>query len=186
MAEYQMTLMDRQRIARDTMAFWLDTNGINYEFRAGQHADFTFLHPSPEHEGDSSRTFSFANSPQDKGMVMIALGRRETGFKTALKTAALGTKFNVSRPRGLPTPVFAQSLIPNDLQRTPPGQFDKYPTISVLGRTKRTEGELSRKEQLCSMQRSKINTIQPSSRRMEVTTGRYKGLFLSCSSLARW
>jgi hypothetical protein len=87
---------------------------------------------------------------------------------------------------GLPTPVFAQSLIPNDLQRTPPGQFDKYPTISVLGRTKRTEGELSRKEQLCSMQRSKINTIQPSSRKMEVTTGRYKGLSLSCSSLARW
>jgi RNA polymerase sigma factor (sigma-70 family) len=49
----------------------------------------------------------------------------------------------------------------------------------------RLEGELSRKEQLCSMQRSKINTIQPSSRKMEVTTGRYKGLFLSCSSLAR-
>jgi hypothetical protein len=27
MAEYQMTLVDRQRIARDTMAFWFDTSG---------------------------------------------------------------------------------------------------------------------------------------------------------------
>src|ERR1700752_5167732 len=41
-----------------------------------------------------------ANSPHDKGMVMIALRMRETGFKTALKTAALGTKFKGSRPRG--------------------------------------------------------------------------------------
>jgi hypothetical protein len=41
MAEYQMTLMDRQRIARDTMAFWLDTNGANFGFRAGQHADLS-------------------------------------------------------------------------------------------------------------------------------------------------
>jgi len=100
MAEYQMTLMDRQRIARDTMAFWLDTNGTNYQFRAGQHADFTFLHPSREHEGDNSRTFSLANSPQDRGQVMIALRMRETGFKTAMKGAALGTKFQVSRARG--------------------------------------------------------------------------------------
>ena len=36
MAEYQMTLMDRQRIARDTMAFWFDANSARYEFRAGQ------------------------------------------------------------------------------------------------------------------------------------------------------
>src|ERR1700740_2434118 len=100
MAEFKMTLMDRQRIARDTMAFWLDTNGTSYPFRAGQHADFSFLQPSPEHAADYSRTFSLANSPQDKGQVMIALRMRQTGFKTALKAAALGTRFQVSRPRG--------------------------------------------------------------------------------------
>ena len=100
MAEYQMTLKDRQRIARDTMAFWFDTNGARYEFRAGQHADFVFQDPSLEQEGDNSRTFSLANSPHDKGLVMVALRMRETGFKTALKMAALGTRFKVSRPRG--------------------------------------------------------------------------------------
>jgi ferredoxin-NADP reductase len=99
-AEYQMTLVDHQRIARDTMTFWFDANGTNYVFRAGQHADFAFLHPSIEDESDNSRTFSLANSPHDTGLVMIAMRMRETGFKTALKSAALGTKFKVSRPRG--------------------------------------------------------------------------------------
>lgn len=98
MAEYQMTLMGRQTIARDTMAFWLATNGSRYEFRAGQHADFAFLHPPLE--VDNSRTFSLANSPNEKGLVMIALRMRETGFKLALKAAARGTRFKVSRPRG--------------------------------------------------------------------------------------
>ena len=100
MAEYQITLMQRQGIARDTMAFWFDTHGASYQFRAGQHADFAFLQPSPEHERDNSRTFSLANSPQDKRQITIALRIRETAFKNALKAAPLGTKFQVSRPRG--------------------------------------------------------------------------------------
>src|ERR1700730_9378423 len=95
MAEYQMTLMDRQRIARDTMAFWFDTNGARYEFRAGQHADFVF-----GNESDNSRTFSLASSPLDKEPLMIAMRMRKTAFKSALKAAALGTKFVVSRRRG--------------------------------------------------------------------------------------
>jgi ferredoxin-NADP reductase len=95
MAEYQMTLVDRQRIARDTMAFWFDTNGASYEFRAGQHADFGFGSAS-----DNSHTFSLASSPRDKKPVMIAMRMRQTAFKSALRAAALGTKFTVSRPRG--------------------------------------------------------------------------------------
>lgn len=100
MAEYEMTLMDRQRVARNTMAFWFDTNGAHYEFRAGQHADFVFSQPFVNCEGDNSRTFSLANSPHDTHLPMIALRLRETPFKMSLKTAALGTKFKVSRPRG--------------------------------------------------------------------------------------
>jgi len=100
MPEYEMTLVDRQRIARDTMAFWFDANGAGFEFRAGQHADFMFMRPCMESDGDNSRTFSLASAPRDKKLVMIALRMRKTGFKTALKSAALGTKFIVSRPRG--------------------------------------------------------------------------------------
>lgn len=95
MAEYQMTLVDRQRIARDTMAFWFAANGARYEFRPGQHADFVF-----GSESDNSRTFSLASSPLDKEPLMIAMRMRRTAFKNALKAAALGTRFIVSRPRG--------------------------------------------------------------------------------------
>ena len=48
--------------------------------------------------GDNFRTLSFASSPHDKRPVMIAMRMRKTPFKTALKSAALGTKFIVSRP----------------------------------------------------------------------------------------
>jgi len=100
MAEYQMILVDRQRIARDTMAFWFDTNGDKFEFRAGQHADFAFAHPCAGSESDNFRTFSLACSPLAKWPVMIAMRMRKTCFKSALRAAALGTKFTVSRPRG--------------------------------------------------------------------------------------
>jgi ferredoxin-NADP reductase len=100
MAEYEMTLVDRQRIARDTMAFWFDTDGASFGFRAGQHADFVVTRPYIESESDNSRTFSLASSPYEKRPVMIAMRMRKTGFKTALKSAPLGTKFIVSRPRG--------------------------------------------------------------------------------------
>ena len=100
MAAYQMTLVDRQRIARDTVAFWLDANGASFDFRAGQHADFVFTDPSVKSENDNSRIFSLASSPHDKRPVMIAMRMRKTAFKNALKAAALGTKFTVSRPRG--------------------------------------------------------------------------------------
>jgi ferredoxin-NADP reductase len=99
-ADYQMTLVDRQRIARDTMAFRFETNGASFEFRAGQHADFVFTRPCAGSESDNSRTFSFASSPHELEPVMIAMRMRKTAFKSALKAAALGTKFIVSRPRG--------------------------------------------------------------------------------------
>jgi ferredoxin-NADP reductase len=100
MAEYQMTLVDRQRIARDTMAFWFEADGTRFEFRAGQHADFVFTRPCMGSESDNSRTFSLASSPRDKEPVMIATRMRKTAFKSALKAADRGTKFIVSRPRG--------------------------------------------------------------------------------------
>jgi ferredoxin-NADP reductase len=100
MAEYQMSLVDRQRVARDTMAFWFEANGAGFEFRAGQHADFVFTRPCMGSESDNSRTFSFASSPHDQEPVMIAMRMRKTAFKSALKAVDRGTKFIVSRPRG--------------------------------------------------------------------------------------
>jgi ferredoxin-NADP reductase len=100
MADYQMTLVDRQTIAKDTMAFWFSSNGASFTFRAGQHADFVFMQPRVGSETDNFRTFSLADAPRDKQPIMIAMRMRKTLFKSALMAAALGTKFVVSRPRG--------------------------------------------------------------------------------------
>jgi ferredoxin-NADP reductase len=100
MAADQMTLIARQRIARDTMACWFDTNGTNFEFRAGQHADFILTHPCKGTENDNSRTVSIASSPHDRSSVMIAMRTRKTAVWSSLQAAALGAPFIVSRPRG--------------------------------------------------------------------------------------
>jgi ferredoxin-NADP reductase len=100
MAEHRMTLVDRQQIALDTMAFWFEPDHGLFEFRAGQHVDLVFAHPQQGSENDNFRTFSLAGSPQEKKSIMIATRMRKTIFKTALQAAALGTKFVVSRSRG--------------------------------------------------------------------------------------
>lgn len=100
MAEYQMELVRRTEVARGTMAFWFDPRRAKYEFRAGQHADFSFTQPLKENATDNARTFSLASSPSDEGPLMIAMRMRETGFKNAISVAPLGTTFKVSRPRG--------------------------------------------------------------------------------------
>jgi ferredoxin-NADP reductase len=100
MAEYQMTLVDRQQIASDTMAYWFEPDDGYFEFRAGQHVDLVFAQPHEGCENDNFRTFSVASCPQEKESIMIAMRMRKTTFKTALKDAALGTKFVVSRARG--------------------------------------------------------------------------------------
>jgi ferredoxin-NADP reductase len=100
MAEYRMTLVDRQRIALDTMAFWFEPDDGYFEFRAGQHLDVAFAQPKPGSENDNFRTFSLANAPQENKPIMIAMRMRKTVFKNALQSAGLGTKFIISRPRG--------------------------------------------------------------------------------------
>lgn len=100
MALCQMTLVDRQRIARDTMAFWFDTNGVSFEFRAGQHADFIPTGPFKGADGGSSLTCSIASPPQGKSPVMLATRMCQSAFRRVLDLAALGDRFIVSRARG--------------------------------------------------------------------------------------
>lgn len=99
MPEYEMKLVERRKIARDTMAFWFSCDGGAYEFRAGQNADFAFAEPAAG-STDTARTFSLANSPHDRGLVMAATRMRASEFKTALGAAPNGARFKVSRARG--------------------------------------------------------------------------------------
>ena len=90
MPEFLLALKDRQEVAKDTMAFWFDTLGTGYTFRAGQNADFILIDP-PETDGDgNARTFSFASSPNVKDSLVVAMWMRKTAFKNSLRAIPLG------------------------------------------------------------------------------------------------
>ena len=82
------------------MAFWFDTNGTSFEFRAGQHADFIPTHPFRPTGRESSLTFSIASPPQGKSPVMLAMRTCQSALRNVLELAALGDRFIVSRARG--------------------------------------------------------------------------------------
>ena len=100
MALCHMTLVDRQTIAKDTTAFWLESGGASFEFRAGQHAHFIPTRLFPATYGSSSLTFSIASPPKGKKTVMLAIRAGQTTFRSVLELAALGDRFVVSRVRG--------------------------------------------------------------------------------------
>ncbi len=100
MADHLFALKDRREIAPGTMAFWFDTAGSGYRFRAGQNADFTLIDP-PETDAEGNvRTFSFASSPHEADAFMVATRMRKTAFKNCLRSVPLGTKVKVSDPMG--------------------------------------------------------------------------------------
>jgi ferredoxin-NADP reductase len=100
MAEYLFPLQDRREIADGTMAFWFDTLSTDFDFKAGQFADFTLMDPPHMDAEGNSRTFSLASSPGEKGTVMVATRMRDTAFKNSLKEIPLGTKVRVEGPMG--------------------------------------------------------------------------------------
>jgi len=100
MPEFLLALKDRQEVAKDTMAFWFDTLGTGYTFRAGQNADFILIEP-PKTDGEgNARTFSFASSPNTKDSLVVAMRMRETAFKNSLRAIPLGTRIKVSSLMG--------------------------------------------------------------------------------------
>jgi ferredoxin-NADP reductase len=100
MAEYLLGLNDRQEVAKDTMAFWFETLGTGYTFKAGQSADFILIDP-PETDGEgNARSFSFATSPNNRTSFMVAMRMRATAFKKTLQAIPLGTAVKVSSPMG--------------------------------------------------------------------------------------
>jgi ferredoxin-NADP reductase len=100
MSEYLLPLKYRQKVARDTMAFWFDTLATGYTFKAGQNADFLLIDPPKTDGGGNARTFSFATSPNDPASLMIAMRMRNSAFKENLQTIPLGTRFKVTPPMG--------------------------------------------------------------------------------------
>ena len=100
MAEHLFPLKDRREVAEGTAAFWFDSSGSDFTFRAGQNADFMLVNPPETDSEGNARTFSFCSSPNNKGTIMVATRMRPTAFKNSLKVIPLGTGVKVGPSMG--------------------------------------------------------------------------------------
>ena len=67
MADYSIELIERETAAEATMAF-LFARPSGFEFRAGQCADLTLIHPTETDAEGDARTFSIASPPFEDGL----------------------------------------------------------------------------------------------------------------------
>ncbi len=100
MADYTIILKHREEVAEDTMAFCFDIAGTGYTFKAGQNAAFTLLEPPETDTAGTTRTLSFASSPNDLSSLMVAMRMRRSAFKNRLRVLPIGSKLRVSSATG--------------------------------------------------------------------------------------
>jgi len=98
MATYTLTLLDKELVARDTMAFhWEIPDG--FEFKAGQLGDFTLINPSEQDDKGNTRPFSFVYAPSEHKLV-TATRLRDSAFKRTLKELPKGSEVGFDAPHG--------------------------------------------------------------------------------------
>lgn len=83
-------IKDKKEIATDTLQVIFETNEA-FSFKAGQYCFVTLINPPYPDDRNNRRHFSIVNSPNQKGIVVIATRVRETGFKKSLKELPIGS-----------------------------------------------------------------------------------------------
>ena len=98
MADHTSTLICREEVAEDTLAFHFEKpSGFN--FRAGQSADVTLTDPLETDAEGNTRTFSIA-SPPFADELIFTTRMRNTAFKCSLKRLPLAAKVKISPAAG--------------------------------------------------------------------------------------
>ncbi|MEK7170890.1 MAG: FAD-dependent oxidoreductase [Patescibacteria group bacterium] len=131
--DYLIPLTARREIAEGTMEFTFDTGNIDYQFKAGQHTDFTLIDPPYTDAEGNIRTFSFVNKPGEKKLV-IATRMRDKAFKNSLKEVPFGTKVQIKEPMG-------RFTLHNDVSKPAVfliGGIGITPVMSILGQWQTT------------------------------------------------
>lgn len=98
MATQAIKLISRMDVAEGTTAFILERPD-NFDFKAGQSADFTLINPPETDAEGNTRAFSIASPPHEPEL-MITTRMRDTAFKRVLKSMKIGTELNIDGPFG--------------------------------------------------------------------------------------
>jgi ferredoxin-NADP reductase len=98
MADHSSTLMGREEVAEDTLAFHFE-KPPGFNFRAGQSADVTLTDPLETDAEGNTRTFSIASPPFADELVFTTR-MRNTAFKRSLKRLSLAAKVKIGPAAG--------------------------------------------------------------------------------------
>lgn len=99
MAVYETALRRRETVAEGTIAFYFE-KPAGFTHQAGQNAVLTLINPTDTDSLGSSRTFTIASAPHEPEL-MFTTRMRDTAFKRALKSAALGLPVRIDGPSGM-------------------------------------------------------------------------------------
>lgn len=91
-------LLRKEIIANDTMAFYFEKPD-NFEFRAGQFADYTLINPSETDDEGNTRGFSIFTAPYEPTLG-AATRMRDSAFKRVFKDLPIGSKVKLDAPYG--------------------------------------------------------------------------------------
>jgi ferredoxin-NADP reductase len=91
-------LKARKLVGDGTAVFYLD-KPADFEFKAGQFANFTLLDGTEADPKDNTHTLSFASAPHEKNLI-IAMRLRDTAFKRTLNELPIGARVLVQGPYG--------------------------------------------------------------------------------------
>jgi ferredoxin-NADP reductase len=95
---YQVKLLEKTTVAEGTLSFSVE-KPVGFEFKAGQNADLTLLHPPETDDEGNIRTFSIVASPS-QAVLTFATRLRDTAFKRVLRDLPLGTVIHLEGPFG--------------------------------------------------------------------------------------
>lgn len=91
-------LIAREEAAEGTIAFHFE-KPQDFEYKAGQFADYTLIEPPETDEGGNTRGFTLASAPYEDTL-MSTTRLRGSAFKRVLKDVPLGTEVELDAPYG--------------------------------------------------------------------------------------
>ncbi|MGB2886120.1 MAG: FAD-dependent oxidoreductase [Candidatus Acidiferrales bacterium] len=94
----EVILKARKPVGDGTAVYYFQ-RPINFEFKAGQFANFTLLGATETDAKGNTRTLSLANAPHEKNLI-VAMRLRDTAFKRAFNGLSTGTRVLVQGPYG--------------------------------------------------------------------------------------
>lgn len=91
-------LIKKEEIANGTMAFYFEKPD-NFDYRAGQFADYTLIDPPETDAEGNTRGFSLFTAPFEEN-IGAATRMRDTTFKRILRDLPIGTEVKLDAPYG--------------------------------------------------------------------------------------